>query len=439
MKAWEARMRRNRSWSVEFVGLGLYAALGCGGMGRSSLEGGASGADTNASGNNTDTGGGRVLRGAGGASTGPTGNGGTFNPFGGAVGFSGTQGLGGVAGSSGGFGPACAAAIETPEAVVMERTLPPTYRPVAMYFMLDRSGSMVTGFPSGDPQSYANAGAGLVAFTNDPETTTRSIDMGLGFFPPTTSSGACDGSDCATPAIDIAPAATLEGTIAPLLSSAVPTGASTSPIECALRGMIQRCSSFSAASATGEPCVGVLITDGNPTQCDTSTQSLAQILADGEAQGVSTFVLGLAGADPALLNALATAGGTISAIDASGGTPNVIAALASVRARVSLGITTGVIETVTLPCEWRIPPPPAGTQFDPNRVNFRFTPKGGSPESLPYVASPSACTSGGGWYYDDPTNPTTIFVCPSTCDTIKATPDGSAEVLLGCGNPTAFR
>jgi len=143
-------------------------------------------------------------------------------------------------------------------------------------------------------------------------------------------------------------------------------------------------------------------------------------------------VLGLAGADPALLNALATAGGTTAAIDASGGTPNVIAALASVRARMSPGISTGVVETVTLPCEWRIPPPPAGTPFDPRLVNFRFAPKGGSLESLLYVASSSACTGSGGWYYDDPVHPATILACPSTCDTIKATPDSSVEVLFGC-------
>lgn len=417
-------MRRNCSWSVEFVGLGMCAALGCGGMSRSSLEGGrgASGADTNASGSETGASGGHVVRGAGGASSGSAGTGDTFGgAFGGAQGVAG--GFGGTGGSAGGVVSGCGAIV--PEAVVEVIKAPTTYPPVAMYFMLDRAGS-------GDPQSYTNVGAGLVGFTNDPETTTRSIDLGLGFFPPTTSSGACDGSDCATPAIDIARAASVEGTIAPVLSKAAPTHTSTSPLECALRGMIQHCSSFTAASATGEPCVGVLITDGTPTQCDTSTQHLEQILADGKAQGVTTFVLAMAGAELTFLNALGAAGGTVSAIDGSGGAPAVLAALVSVRARVSPGTSDGNVETVTHPCEWRVPPPPAGTPFDPNIINLTFTPKGGSLETLLYVVSSSACTSGGGWYYDDPVNPATILACPSTCDTIKATPDSRVEVFFGC-------
>jgi hypothetical protein len=97
--------------------------------------------------------------------------------------------------------------------------------------------------------------------------------------------------------------------------------------------MINQCLEFMAASGTGEKCVGVLVTDGSPTECDQTQANLFKIVKDGLAQGVTTFALGLPGSDLNFLNALAAAGGTGSAIDVSAGALAFVAALNSVRTR----------------------------------------------------------------------------------------------------------
>jgi len=51
-----------------------------------------------------------------------------------------------------------------------------------------------------------------------------------------------------------------------------------------------------------------------------------------------------------------------------------------------------------------------------------------------YVEDPEMCDLvEHGWYYDDPENPTEIFVCPQTCDLFHEAAD-SAEVniIFGC-------
>lgn len=72
--------------------------------------------------------------------------------------------------------------------------------------------------------------------------------------------------------------------------------------------------------------MAVLVTDGTPTQCDTSEDHLVALIADGHTKGVDTFTLGLSGADIDVLDRYATAGGTNRAIDVSAG--------AGVRGRV---------------------------------------------------------------------------------------------------------
>ena len=85
-----------------------------------------------------------------------------------------------------------------------------------------------------------------------------------------------------------------------------------------------------------------------------------------------------------------------------------------------------------LGCQYTIPTPSSGT-FDPLKVNVQFTPNGSTPTQLGHVANASACTaSAGGWYYDNPTAPTQIILCDSSCGAINAGSGATVEVLLGC-------
>jgi len=90
-----------------------------------------------------------------------------------------------------------------------------------------------------------------------------------------------------------------------------------------------------------------------------------------------------------------------------------------------------VMEGTTLPCAFEVPPPPPGETLDPNQVNLVYTPTGGSAETVPRVDGVGAC-AGDGWYYDDPSAPTQIIVCPATCDTFEADPDGRVDLQFGC-------
>lgn len=89
-----------------------------------------------------------------------------------------------------------------------------------------------------------------------------------------------------------------------------------------------------------------------------------------------------------------------------------------------------------IPCEFALPEPPDGMDFDRNRVNVVYTPgSGGAPVTFPFVGTPAgpACGVGAdGWYYDDLENPTQIILCPMTCSRLDSDTTGSVDIALGC-------
>ena len=48
------------------------------------------------------------------------------------------------------------------------------------------------------------------------------------------------------------------------------------------------------------------------------------------------------------------------------------------------------------------------------------------------AGSVTACGAFGGWYYDDEANPSTIILCPATCETVRGDESGKISVVLGC-------
>ena len=57
-------------------------------------------------------------------------------------------------------------------------------------------------------------------------------------------------------------------------------------------------------------------------------------------------------------------------------------------------------------------------------------------QNIGKVDSKAACTSVGGWYYDQnpPATPTQILLCDQTCDAVKTSAAGAVKVLYGCPN-----
>jgi hypothetical protein len=95
-------------------------------------------------------------------------------------------------------------------------------------------------------------------------------------------------------------------------------------------------------------------------------------------------------------------------------------------------ITAAVISGSQVACELNVPAPATGT-LDPNQVNVKYQ-MGGQPPgvTLPQVADAAACTGSGGWYYDVPSAPTKITLCPSTCADVQADSQANVSVELGC-------
>jgi len=65
---------------------------------------------------------------------------------------------------------------------------------------------------------------------------------------------------------------------------------------------------------------------------------------------------------------------------------------------------------------------------------------GGSPETVGQVADSTECAAGG-WYYDDPTDPQQIRMCPNTCAEHQGDAAGRIDIAFGCGGdyqPTIY-
>ncbi|HEX4335580.1 MAG TPA: hypothetical protein VH062_06670 [Polyangiaceae bacterium] len=151
--------------------------------------------------------------------------------------------------------------------------------------------------------------------------------------------------------------------------------------------------------------------------------------AKGLANGIPTYVIGVVSpgitcsVDPnppnqSDLDAVAKAGGTTSAL--------LVDATQSVSQQFLARLTTIRTRSQT-PCAYPLP----AAQLDPSRINVEYTPSGSNkPSVISRVPAPSDCgPTNGGWYYDNPTAPTEVILCPSTCSAIAT----SAPTLVsGC-------
>ena len=325
--------------------------------------------------------------------------------------------------------------------------------PLDMFIMLDQSSSM-SDTVSGGQTKWQSTTSALASFLS--QSGLDGISVGIQFFglPPTGgttctvvdcyqdsdcgpaacgpcdpdylmcmgaySEDSCSSADYAKAAVDIAPLPGVASAIATAISQHSPS--TLTPTSAALEGALKYAKSWATAHQDHATIV-VLATDGEPTECDTTLSNIDAIAAVGVngTPRILTFVIGV-GSSLSNLNGIAAAGGTTSAfiVDTNQNVnQQFLAALNAIRG-------------TALGCQYKIPSPDGGTP-DYHKVNVQFTPGGGQPQMIPQVADKAHCPStGDAWYYDNPSAPTQILLCDSTCTRIRGSSTGEVDVLLGC-------
>ncbi len=166
----------------------------------------------------------------------------------------------------------------------------------------------------------------------------------------------------------------------------------------------------------GERPVVVLVTDGAPNQCsDTNTPSGIATLAKSYLErGVNTFVVGVD-----------MGSSTISQFDyvaSSGGSTSVIPIVVGKAEETKENLLSGLGRVKDGACSLAIPAPPEGESLDYDLVNVAL-----GKDTLTY----SKECKGAGWRYDNPSSPSRIDLCPSSC-TASRKSKSALSVAFGC-------
>jgi hypothetical protein len=325
--------------------------------------------------------------------------------------------------------------------------------PLDLYVMLDQSTSM------DDASKWGSVRAAFETFVKSPGT--AGIGIGIQYFPLAAADSAgcaskcttcacvmncgcsgcqctnnvcscliagssCNAADYARPDVEIAPLPGAAQAIVASLAAHSPNGGT--PSRPALDGAIQHARAFAQGHA-GHKVVVVLATDGEPNDCASTVDNVAQLASTGAAgmPSVLTFVIGVGG-NLAALDAVAAAGGTKKAFLVDTG------ATASAEFAAALD----AIRQASISCEYAIPS--VSGAIDYGKVNVQYTPAGGSPTIVGQVKSAATCdATRGGWYYDNPAHPTKIEVCPASCRAMNNGSlgvGGEVDVVFGCDTVT---
>ncbi|HKO47780.1 MAG TPA: vWA domain-containing protein [Polyangiaceae bacterium] len=344
---------------------------------------------------------------------------------------SGGAALVGLPGTGSGSGTGTTPVID-PSAACAKGTASATLSGVNMFVMFDRSSSM-TERANQNGTRWALTSSALNAFFASPNA--AGLQLALRFFPHDSPSAGCnqdrcDLNACATPLVGLgglsaaaAPADAQEAALINATARSAPgmSGQGT-PIFAALGGALQWASA-QRQKTPDQNSVVVLVTDGQANGCETDIGRISALAAKALADdGIRTYAIGLTGSEEADMTRIAVAGGTTKGIFVSDG----------VNTQQELLDALGAIRGQVLDCDFAMPVAKPGLVVDKTLINVNYTPTGGMSTTLPRVANEAACTTSGGWFYDDPNAPTRITLCKSSCDQVTVDPSASLDILLGC-------
>ena len=401
------------AWAFLLLGVGAgVACSGDGGTGPTVGDGGQIGAG--------GTGG--SVAGGGSGALGGAGGGFTFPPT---AGSSGSLPDGGSASGGAGVPPGTYDCLKSGNQACAGELYASNGLPLDIFVMFDQSGSMATK-DDGSTMRIDSVRGAVGQFLAASESS--GMGVGIGYFgtePLSCACTSCNANDYATPSV---PVGTLPGNAGALmgsLSQIAPTG--ETPTGAAIRGACSYAKSRKQANPERN-IVLLLVTDGEPKApltaqkgtCNPTLDDAVAAAAACTAEGIRTYVLGIG---PALqnLNQIAAAGNTSSAyLVENGGGPEILKALNLIRSDADI------------PCALQIPTPAGGGRVDYQKVNVVHADAACQVTTLLNVHQASGCSPAmGGWYYDNPTQPGTIHLCPSSCERV-GTPGGQLVVSVGC-------
>lgn len=296
--------------------------------------------------------------------------------------------------------------------------------PLDIYIMFDRSGSMAG-------PKWSQSTAALQGFFESPKN--AGLGVALRFFPDSGSGQTgCDGnkcnvSACAEPLVPLgyltelsAPTDTHEQALFDAFVGLDPAGGT--PLSVALEGAVVWAKD-TLSKNPGHKAVVILVTDGEPTDCNTKGSALVATAKDAfEGSGIVTFALGLEGASQSLLDEIAKAGGTDGGIII--GTDN---------AKEDLLKALDAIRDKQIACDYAIPESTTGEAVDLTQVNVIYYPgNGSSKQTFGQVPNQAACGDKVAWYYDDPVNPKKIQFCSAACALVTPDTKAAIQIVLGC-------
>jgi len=294
-----------------------------------------------------------------------------------------------------------------------------TLIPVSMFLQIDKSGSMAQN------GKWSNARSAFLAFFNDPAAQVG-LNVAMRFWPDNGCDPfSCNINACAQPEVPLGPLSDANHVqqLTQSFNAKQPNG--LTPMWAALGGATKWAMEQQTLGEGKEKVVVVLLTDGEPTACDLNINNIAQLADDAfKKQQILTFAVGLEGSNPNQMNVIAKGGHTDKAFFIGNGT-----------AQADLLAALKKIQESVLSCSYAMPESPDPNQsIDPTQVNIDFTPGDGSPKvTLDQVGDASKCGSNGTeWYYDDPSSPQAILLCPETCTKVQSDDKAKIKVVLGC-------
>jgi len=433
-------MRAIHASTMVALCLGLGAAMGCGSgvVADTPLGHGTGGSASAGTGGRASVGGA-----AGQAGTGATGKGGS----------SGTAGSGSITGVGTGSDLADAGSALDPDAACVATAQEGEQRPIALLFMMDNSGSMTTRDPGQTATRWELITAAVPDFLVSADN--AGLYVGLDFFPepapvnPDAGGGrngggnnnnnalcmATDYENLEVP-IDVLPGANNSQVGAFANAILTRTVQGNTPTTPALEGALASAAKWQAAHPDQIVAV-VFVTDGQPNGCNPNTVATAAAAAAAAAAAtppIHTYVLGV-GPESGNLDAIAVAGGT-----------GPTAYLVTTGGAAALTAALNAIKGSAVSCEYKVPSL-SGQQLDYTRVNVQTrVGSTGTTNIVGQVPNVGACGTDPGWYFDIPVpanpsapGPTTITLCPASCDPLKMTTGSQLQVLLGCRTVSAIR